>query len=1211
MPARNSSMELSSPDAEPSSTAAPRKSGRVVKKPELVAAASSPSGSVKRKRDGDDDEDMDDASDEASDEESDGEPDEEELREKKRAKKKAAPRKPAPKKSKTNGEVSLAIRPAVTKQKKPRKARTVKMVDPEEAEGLYAEVFASGDDLNDVAARWITSFNENEAIAVAEIVNLVLKCAGCDSKVDNHDIDDPDSCATKLTDIQEEYQANDITEYPLVARGKSSAAFKANLAAFFRSLIESIAQTSLLFDNVVLMENLQVWISTLSSASNRPFRHTATVSSLAIITALCHVGKEIVESEAKARRQSEAEAKKARVNRGRVQGLEARAHEMGQRKETVDGWLREMFDAVFIHRYRDVDPKIRVDCIEALSEWITTYPEAFFDSHHLRYLGWVLSDTHAPSRATVIKSLQRLFKDKDKQVGLRTFTERFRTRIVEMATSDAEATVRASTVELLDTLLEAEMLEPDDIDSVGRLIFDSEPRVRKAVVGFFVENINVVYEGRIDEMGGQETLDETLVRPEDDDDYDSPRLEWLKLKCLVSQLEAYDSEEGELPNQIEHIAGSHFALIAAGIESRFSLAAQSLYDHMPEIRQWEILAGYLLFDHSQPTENGSTTDASAMLQQNCKLTEREEIILLEILNAAVKISLANASEPSTDAHKKTAKGRLTKAQREELIANQEQAVRHLALLIPRLLKKFGAIPDAASSVLNLERVLNLDVFQELRQDATLAALLDDINKQFMTHGNERVLLEASEALRHARGYEELREITDGKVQLLWDDTMNAFATLTKGRDLSTRGSLSDNILTGVTNTVLRIANLASISDCVQIFESVPTTPKPKSKPKAAKTASADTDTTIPPITALISLITRGVPQPDTDLIAETSAAEDALAIHALRAVLPYYMWKISHWKTAILSSTPIPDTDVAAVAARFDDTKDALIQVMNSRKGADEIRVEAAGVICDLYCIFMVLRDAKRSRDDRKKTKVKGKAQENGTAVDADEGPEDWEALIKPIDPDVRKHLLNVFAATELAFAKRAGKKLDGKANEKDKELQKDAETDIDADPLSDDDPVDSDDEAEEVVEDVEGSSANAAAEKTQRALLAEKRLCEIGGKMVMAVLGGLLDDSRGTVRKRLERNRTKLGASWREVCAFLERAKKGRAVAGGAKQVAKAKLASPKKARSKAIVIDDDSSEDEIMVDSGDEDGEGEGAGDAEEEEAEREADVESVMGD
>lgn len=58
-----------------------------------------------------------------------------------------------------------------------------------------------------MAAQWVSDFNKHESRAVAEIVNFVLKCAGCDLKVDIHDIEDPDSCANKLTDIQEEYQA--------------------------------------------------------------------------------------------------------------------------------------------------------------------------------------------------------------------------------------------------------------------------------------------------------------------------------------------------------------------------------------------------------------------------------------------------------------------------------------------------------------------------------------------------------------------------------------------------------------------------------------------------------------------------------------------------------------------------------------------------------------------------------------------------------------------------------------------------------------------------------------------------------------------------------------------------------------------------------------------------------------------------------------------
>ena len=40
----------------------------------------------------------------------------------------------------------------------------------------------------------------------------------------------------------------------------------------------------------------------------------------------------------------------------------------------------------------------------------------------------------------------------------------FRPRMVEIAARDAEPGVRADTIELLDKLRDAELLEPDDID---------------------------------------------------------------------------------------------------------------------------------------------------------------------------------------------------------------------------------------------------------------------------------------------------------------------------------------------------------------------------------------------------------------------------------------------------------------------------------------------------------------------------------------------------------------------------------------------------------------------------------------------------------------------------------------------------------------------------------------------------------------------------
>ena len=206
----------------------------------------------------------------------------------------------------------------------------------------------------------------------------------------------------------------------------------------------------MLYDDLALIENFQVWVTTMSSSAIRPFRHTATAVSLAAVSTLCEIANEIAESTAKSLRQLESEKKKARANKGRVSALQEKVDDGGQKRETVEGTIKDIFDTVFVHRYRDVDPKIRAECVQSLGHWIVTLPELFFEGQYLRYLGWVLSDTSPPTRLEVIKQLQKLFKNQNNAGGLRHFIERFLPRLVEMATRDADAGVRASTVELMD-----------------------------------------------------------------------------------------------------------------------------------------------------------------------------------------------------------------------------------------------------------------------------------------------------------------------------------------------------------------------------------------------------------------------------------------------------------------------------------------------------------------------------------------------------------------------------------------------------------------------------------------------------------------------------------------------------------------------------------------------------------------------------------------
>ncbi|KAF1971006.1 STAG-domain-containing protein [Bimuria novae-zelandiae CBS 107.79] len=1123
----------SSAAADISSSAPRRKSGRVPTQRQLY----SPTGSAKRKRGDGNDSDVDDNAPSSEEDEPESSPDEEEIKERRKQSRKkkntTAAKKPPQKRPKTNGEMpGLAIRPAPGARKntaRPRKApiRKSALVE-QDADGLYAEIFARGTPLNEVATQWIARFNEHEANAVAEIVNLALRASGCHVQIGEDDIADPDNCQQRLEEIQDEYNAEQVSDYPLVSKAKGAAAFRNALHDFFLVLTETIAQTGLMYEENQLMENIQVWICQMTSATNRPFRHTFTVAALGVSSGLCRIASDIAESTAKMMRQKETESKKSRANKSRLATIDKETEELNQKLEHVKALITDWFDTVYVHRYRDVDPKIRTECCDALADWIMTFPDMFFDGQHLRYLGWILSDTNEGTRAEVLKQLARLYRDKDKLAGLKTFTERFRSRIVEIATRDAHTNIRASAVELLDILREAGFLEPDDIDVVGKLIFDSEPKVRKAVVGFFAENVNAAYELQIEDMGGQEALDEALAQP-DDEEYENPRLEWLKMKCLVEQLLSYDEDTG-FPSQIERITpyGAELGLVAAGIESRFSLAAQALYDAIPEVRSWEVLAGYLVYDHSQTPTDIAGDDAEGMLRRNCKLSEQEETALLDILNATVRIRLQRLAETSKDKKK-------TKDQRNKGLREQEDTAKKLTVLIPQLLKKFGALPEAASLCLRLERELNLDVFQELRQNTALTALLDDINKQFLTHHSERVLGEAISSILHALNNDELRELVDSKTQALWDDLSGTFDALRRGRDLSIRGGVERNILAGISSIVLKMSELAKASEPA-ILDQI--APPPKSRTKNQRHAVLDT----PPIASLLQILDRGVPA--DDLEGEVDEAEDALVRHTMSLMLPYFLWKCRHFSTHIEAGTRIPDDELTVVAERRDVCITVLMRVIESRKGADELRVEAADLLLDLYNLFQALKTMKAKAS-------KASKKSNGRTSDAND---DWEALCQEIDSNTVRLLLQIHTALEGNLAKRLRKRLEG--------------------PDVDDDPIDEDDEPES--SDDEGEDEQLQNQKQILALLAEERLCTFGSRVVHGVQVGSFDSAdEKAVRTRLERNKAKLTPSWKEVVGHLDANKqvKGK---GGKKALAKE---SAKATKSKAIVIESES-EDEVRDD-------------------------------
>jgi cohesin complex subunit SA-1/2 len=933
--------------------------------------------------------------------------------------------------------------------------------------------------------------------------------------VTNYDIEDQESASTTLAEIQDAFSTQQTADYPLTSKSPAFRKFRQNLSGFVNSLVAAVVSEDLITHDRELLENMLVWISAMSSSTLRQFRHTATVFALDMVSHFSASSRDLRTLAGNANRQKDAEEKKASPNEGRIADLVKSVEERQEKYEAIEMLLKDIFDTVFVHRYRDIDPKIRIDCVQELSNWITILPEKFFDGQYIRYLGWTLSDTVAATRLEVVKSLTKLFRHKDQVAGLRAFTERFKVRLVEMGTSDVDTSVRAATIELLDIMREVGFLGSEEVETIGRLLFDPEQKVRRAVAPFFVENINDLYKTQLEELGGQEAVEEVLGGGEDNEEYEGPTLAWIKLKCLVKVLASYDQadankDDGASPSLLAETT-SGLVMKVDEIASRLWFAGAVLWDELEEVRDWEGMARYLLYDHSASRTEGEddSEDVKKRVKKAFALDTKEDVILLQMLHASVTGCIwkdaptdkKKTSQPVSVTYSFHAISFTNTLQRppKEIEKSQESVSRSLTPLIPQLLRKFGPVPDAASSVLRLVKLMKLTVFQDLRLGNAYSTLLDDINRQFLTHADEVVLRQASQALGHAKTFLDLREVTESKLNQLKEETISNLVAIVGSKDAATF-KFSDSSLTGLINTVRRLEYLSGISDCTETLETPPTASK-NLKTKAKTLA-------LIPINVLLSLLERGTSKDELEV---------ELTLRLLRSLDYYFMWKIVSLNQSLDFRQPPDDAEIDALQ----DTKQQVIRqittILTSRSSIDAVKLSAASTLLDLTTLFVAAKDQRLV------------------------------SVSSALDSQTQSQLMAVFDHLEKSFGKAIGQKM-----EPDEHAA----------------PEDDDDEDEE--ETNEGTK-----------VMAEQKLCEFTSKIILAVLGKLVEQK--TWRKRLGRNQARLGPNYKEVVNHLDRASVGRpGMRRGAQQKPTAQLGYQKKgAKSAEKVID---SEDEQENEEGEE---------------------------
>ena len=922
------------------------------------------------------------------------------------------------------------------------------------------------------------------------------------------------------------------------------------------------------------MDNIARWVASMSSSTLRPFRHTATTVALAMEAALVEVAKKLDDRITKMTQQVDAEKRRKGKNKEMLAAIQQNLEEANQHRTICGEQIKDFFDTVFVHRYRDIDSKIRTECVEALGTWIWLLPTVFMEPEYLRYLGWMLSDVIPQTRHEVLKQLTRIFKRDAEKLG--HFIDRFRSRLVEMATKDSDVSVRVAAISVIHILKDTGMLEPDEMDAIGRLVFDSELRVRRAVVDFFVDCVNDYAENKIEEMGGADTIDE-LFGSDDGDDYSIPRRDWIGIKCLAELLAVYDAQLEE-ENAIEPPRGLDIAvemIQAAAPETRISLAAQVLYEKIDQLKNWELLAGYVLYDHTTSTKSSSKSKQSsteAIVKKAVAPDGKEEAILLEVLAAAVKSSLVPHHTSEADRNRR--KGRTEHG----VDTGPENAAVHLATVIPRLLNKFGADASTAVIVLRLEHYLDLDVFQQLRQDSsTYQRLLDGICTQFDRHVDRGVVSEATAALLHARRYEELQELADSKISDLWGNVINSLRHFDNTTELGIRGNLDAEALAELGHVLLKVSKLASVSNCIDVLEA----------DGAGAQGDDEGDSSI--IEALSRTVGRGkLEQVDEEL----DDLEDEAVSYAIKACQFYFMWKVRHLMnilqqaaTSGRSEISLNTREVSRLNSLRTSFESALIATLSSRGTNDDLRLFATGALCDLHVVFANARQqVAELQKQQEQASIGGDASGSKTG---DKYAQLLEPLFVAINPGLTGELIEIYNAAERAYARSINKVLN--------------------EPAADEAPVgdagEFSDEGEEVddEEDSEEAKNRTPAEKKARELKAERALCELAGKLVLAMLTKMVDQegpSKGKLKRRMLRNQNKLGPNLRETLSYLTDETKvatpgGGAVRGGKKRPAAAQKGktvaskgpaanSNKKAplSEEIVVAEDDESELELELD-------------------------------
>jgi cohesin complex subunit SA-1/2 len=155
-------------------------------------------------------------------------------------------------------------------------------------------------------------------------------------------------------------------------------------------LLEKVKH-EILFDEVLLPWLIE-WVTIMTTSQHRGTRHTGTEAAMTVMGTLATLVVEVRTAKAAKERLQAGKKKKDAMGAALTQDIER----LSQRAARLTKLAGDLFDGVFLHRYRDVCEAVRVCCITAVGKCIERLPEHFLTDTYLKYLG--CEHMHMPAR---------------------------------------------------------------------------------------------------------------------------------------------------------------------------------------------------------------------------------------------------------------------------------------------------------------------------------------------------------------------------------------------------------------------------------------------------------------------------------------------------------------------------------------------------------------------------------------------------------------------------------------------------------------------------------------------------------------------------------------------------------------------------------------------------------------------------------------------